>query len=294
MDIWRSIASAIEDATLRPFDIARTTPVSGGSINESYRLDGRDDPSYFVKLNDAQHLPMFAAEASGLAAIAATNTLHTPRPITHGIAGSKSFLVLEHLALTSHGDARLLGTRLAAMHRNSAPQFGFIQDNFIGTTTQANTWTDDWISFWREQRLGFQLELAAKNGHGGELQRLGARLLEELPAFFENHAPQPSLLHGDLWSGNHAYLGDGTPTLFDPASYFGDRECDIAMSELFGGFPSPFYDAYRTAWPLNEGYEKRRDLYNLYHLLNHTNLFGGGYVRQSEQTMRRLLQASDR
>lgn len=120
---------------------------------------------------------------------------------------------------------------------------------------------------------------------------MGERLLDELPAFFEGYIPQPSLLHGDLWSGNHAYLSDGTPTIFDPATYYGDRECDIAMSELFGGFPSAFYDAYRSAWPLDAGYEKRRDLYNLYHILNHANLFGGGYVRQAEGILKRLLLA---
>ncbi len=288
MDIWRSVASAIRDATLRPFNIVRTTPVSGGSINLSYQLDGRDGTSYFVKLNDAPHHAIFVAEAAGLAAIASTNTLRIPVPIGHGSAGQQSFLVLEHLDLHSSGDAKALGTRLAAMHRHIAPQFGFSQDNFIGTTAQPNTWTDDWITFWREQRLGVQLELAAKNGYGGEIRQLGERLLDELPAFFEGHTPQPSLLHGDLWSGNHAYLADGTPTVFDPAAYYGDRECDIAMSELFGGFPTTFYDAYRAAWPLHLGYETRRDLYNLYHVLNHANLFGGSYIRQSAQMMRRL------
>lgn len=288
MDIWRSVASAIHDATLRPFDIVRTTPVSGGSINQSYRLDGRNGTSYFVKLNDAQHLPMFVAESDGLAAITATNTLRAPHPIIHGIAGHQSFLVLEHLTLAARGDAKTLGTQLAAMHRHTAPQFGFAQGNFIGTTSQPNTWTDDWITFWREQRLGFQLELAALNGHGGEIRQLGEHLLDELPAFFEGYTPRPSLLHGDLWSGNHAYLADGTPVIFDPATYYGDRECDIAMTELFNGYPTAFYDAYQSAWLLDAGYEKRRDLYNLYHVLNHANLFGGGYIRQSAQMMDRL------
>jgi len=289
MDIWRSVASAIEDATLRPFDIARATPVSGGSINESFRLDGRDGTSFFVKLNDAQHLPMFIAESAGLAAITATNTLRTPCPIIHGIAGHQSFLVLEHLSLYARGDAKALGTQLAALHRHTAPQFGFFQDNFIGTTPQLNAWTDDWITFWSEQRLGFQLALAEKNGHGKEIRQLGERLLDELPAFFEGYIPQPSFLHGDLWSGNHAYLNDGTPTIFDPATYYGDRECDIAMTELFGGYPTTFYDSYQCAWPLDASYEKRRDLYYLYHILNHSNLFGGGYMRQAEGMIKRLL-----
>jgi fructosamine-3-kinase len=175
------------------------------------------------------------------------------------------------------------------MHRNSAPQFGFAQDNYIGTTAQRNKWTDDWIIFWHENRLGFQLDLAAKNAYGEELQLLGKRLLEELPAYFDGYTPRPSLLHGDLWSGNNAYLADGTPTIFDPAVYYGDRECDIAMTELFGTQPATFYDAYRAEWPLHHGYEMRRDLYNLYHVLNHANMFGGGYVRQAVGMMRRLL-----
>lgn len=288
MDIWRSVASAIEDATLRPVDIAHATLVNGGSINESYRLEDRDGTAYFVKLNDAQHLSMFAAEATGLATIAATKTLRTPRHIAHGISGHRSYLVLEHLALTPHGDTRTLGTQLAAMHRDTAPQFGFAQDNFIGTTPQPNAWTDDWVTFWQEQRLGFQLELAARNGYGGEIPQLGERLLDELPAFFEGYTPRPSLLHGDLWGGNHAYLADGTPALFDPATYYGDRECDVAMTELFGGYPTAFYEAYQSVWPLDAGYKKRRNLYNLYHVLNHANLFGGSYIRQSAQMMHRL------
>jgi len=137
--------------------------------------------------------------------------------------------------------------------------------------------------------LGFQLQLATEKGYGGQLQSLGEKLLDALPAFFAGYAPQPSLLHGDLWKGNRAFTADGVPTIFDPAIYFGDRECDVAMTELFGGYPASFYAAYHAEWPLDAGYARRRDLYNLYHILNHTNLFGGGYVRQAEQVMQKLL-----
>lgn len=287
------LSSAIRAATQRPFEIAHAIPIVGGSINQAYRLEGADGGRYFLKLNDAQHLPMFEAEVTGLTTIAAMHTLRIPHPIAHGVAGDHSYLVLEHLELSSRGDAKLLGAQLAALHRCSAEQFGFTQDNFIGTTAQPNTRTDDWIAFWREQRLGFQLQLAAENGYGGVLQKSGAQLLDMLPAFFENHTPQPSLLHGDLWGGNHAYLADGTPVIFDPATYYGDRECDLAMTELFGGFSADFHIAYRTTWPLDKGYEIRRDLYNLYHVLNHANLFGGGYVRQAEQLIRKLLNEPD-
>ncbi len=283
------VASAISDATRRPFSIRSASPVGGGSINEAFRLEGTDGTRYFIKLNDAKHHAMFVAEAAGLDAIAATDTLRVPRVIAHGIAGKQSYLVLEHLELSARGDAQQLGERLAALHRCTANQFGFSQDNFIGTTAQPNTWTDDWVTFWREQRLGFQLRLATDNGYGGELQRLGEQLLATLPAFFEDYTPQPSLLHGDLWSGNHAFLTNGTPTIFDPAAYYGDRECDLAMTELFGGYPERFYTAYNAAWPLDVGYTSRRELYNLYHVLNHANLFGGNYVIQANQMIRRLL-----
>ncbi len=147
------------------------------------------------------------------------------------------------------------------------------------------------MTFWRERRLGFQLQLAAENGYRGQLQRLGDKLLDAMPAFFDGYAPQPSLLHGDLWGGNHAYLADGTPVIFDPAPWYGDRECDLAMTELFGGYGADFYDAYRASYPLDAGYAVRKELYNLYHILNHLNLFGGGYARQAEQMMQRLLTA---
>lgn len=287
------LSVAIGTATQRPFELRRMTPVGGGSINESSRIEGADGTTYFLKLNDPRHHAMFTAEAAGLAAIAATDTLHVPRVIAHGVVDGRSFVVLEHLQLSAHGDARLLGERLAALHRCPAGRYGFDQDNFIGTTPQPNGWKEDWIAFWRERRLGFQLRLAADKGYGGELQRTGERLLDALPAFFAGYTPQPSLLHGDLWVGNHAFLADGTPVIFDPAVYYGDRECDLAMTELFGGYPTEFYSAYRAAWPLDAGYASRRDLYNLYHILNHANLFGGGYARQAEKMMRGLLSGID-
>jgi len=306
------LASAIREATHHPFVIRNQSPVVVGSINEAYRLDGDDGSRFFLKLNDARHHTMFVAEAKGLEAIAATNTIHVPRTIAYGIAGGQSFLVLEHLDLNPHGDEQLLGEQLAALHRSTfdraypdslsseevnsrhsrtLPQFGFTIDNFIGTTPQPNGWKGRWIDFWREQRLGFQLRLSEQNGYSGNLQTLGERLLSALPAFFSGYEPTPSLLHGDLWGGNHAFLADGTPVIFDPAVYYGDRECDLAMTELFGGYSEVFYAAYRAAYPLDAGYLVRRELYNLYHILNHANLFGGGYARQAEQMMHKLLTA---
>lgn len=289
MKIPGAIVSAIGDATGRPFHLRHAIPVGGGDINQTFRLDAEDGESYFLKLNDARHHAMFIAEAAGLNALADSQTLRVPRPVAVGTAEGLCFLALEHLPLGGRGEARQLGTRLAAMHRITAERFGFAQDNYIGTTPQPNNWNSDWLDFWREERLGFQLRLAARNGHGGALQKLGAELMDALPAFFVDYDPLPSLLHGDLWGGNHGYLVDGTPAIFDPAVYFGDRECDLAMTTLFGGYPPEFYAAYQAEWPLDAGHARRRDLYNLYHILNHANLFGGGYIQQAQRICKQLL-----
>ena len=294
MSDWAAISASIAAATGQPFQLASHASIGGGCINRAYRLRGRDGRDFFVKLNASDKHEMFAAEASGLEAIAATGTVRVPQPIAHGLCGAQSFLVLEYLDLQGRGNTARLGEQLAAMHRCVSSRFGFHHDNFLGTTLQPNGWTADWLTFWRERRLGWQLRLAAENGYGGKLQTLGERLTDALPAFFDGYAPQPSLLHGDLWGGNHGYLADGTPAIFDPASYYGDRECDLAMTELFGGYGADFHAAYRSSYQLDAGYAVRRELYNLYHILNHANLFGGGYARQAEQMMQRLLAESGR
>jgi fructosamine-3-kinase len=167
-------------------------------------------------------------------------------------------------------------------------RFGWDRDNTIGSTPQLNEPSVDWVTFWRERRLGYQLELAARNGYRGRLKQRGERLLDGLGALLD-HNPVPSLLHGDLWGGNLGYDEAGEPVIFDPACYFGDREADLAMTELFGGFGRRFWAAYQEAWPLSEGYPVRKHLYNLYHVINHLNLFGGGYLSQAESMIDRLL-----
>jgi protein-ribulosamine 3-kinase len=286
---WNRISAAIASSTGMPFCVQTKDALGGGCINQAYRVDGRDGQRYFIKLNSADKSPMFSAEAIALANIASTGTVRVPRPVARGIAGTQSFLALEYLELVSTGDARRLGAQIAAMHRVVGAHYGFPSDNFIGSTPQPNGWKDDWVTFWHGNRLGFQLRLAMQNGYGARLHSLGSKILDALPVFFEGYVANPSLLHGDLWGGNHAYLPDGTPVIFDPAAYYGDRECDLAMTELFGGYAGDFYSAYSSSYPLDDGYHKRRDLYNLYHVLNHANLFGGGYVRQAEHLMQRLL-----
>ena len=287
------IGEHIRQVAGHPFDPAPPRLVGGGCINTAMTLrDGAR--AYFVKLNRAQRLPMFEAEAAGLAELAATASLRVPTPLCTGVGAGQAYLVMEHLDLCgeprsgAQGGPVQAGRLLAAMHRTTQTEFGWLRDNTIGATRQSNTPNPDWTGFWAKERLAFQLDLAGRNGHGGALQRTGEVLLGRLPDLL-NHAPAPSLLHGDLWGGNIGYLRGGEPVVFDPAVYYGDREADLAMTELFGGFGSNFYAAYREAWPLDPGYAVRRDLYNLYHVLNHLNLFGGGYLAQALGLMQRLI-----
>ena len=287
MALPHTIAQAIADATGTPFSPQTQRSVSGGCINQSYLL-ADDQRRFFVKLNDAKRLPMFEAEAAGLQEILASNTVRAPQPLCNGIADDQAYLVMEYLDLRANGDAATLGRQLAQMHRPPQAYFGGPRDNTLGSTPQPNTQTATWISFWRDRRLGYQLRLAANNGYGGKLQTQGEKLLAGLDAFFTDYQPQASLLHGDLWGGNHGYLADGTPVIFDPAVYYGDRETDLAMAELFGGFAPAFYASYRETWPLDAGYAERKTLYNLYHVLNHANLFGGSYAAQALRMMAQL------
>lgn len=286
MHDWSEIAAQITKSTGQPFKPDTVHAVGGGCINQTYSVaDSRQH--FFVKINSADGLDMFAAEAAGLQEINQSDTLRAPQPVCWGQNSSHAWLVLEYLDLGTRSGNKPdeLGAGLAAMHRTTATQFGWLRDNTIGSTPQINSRSSDWIAFWREHRLGFQLDLAQKNGYQGKLQLYGERLLEELDCFFTTHIPTPSLLHGDLWSGNYAYTRTGEPVLFDPAVYYGDREADLAMTELFGGFPERFYSAYRHEYPLDSGYNTRKVLYNLYHILNHLNLFGSGYRQQAEQMM---------
>jgi len=220
LSIWQHIAERIGRETGSPFEPHPPSSLGGGCINTAVRLsDGRQQ--WFVKLNGADRLDMFEAEALGLEEMANTGTIRVPRPLCTGSHAGQSYM-------------------------------------------------------------------AARNGFGGKIQKLGEELLEKFPALME-HAPVPSLIHGDLWGGNLAYDDRDRPVIYDPATYYGDREAEIAMTELFGGFGKAFYDAYNAAWPLDPGYGVRKTLYNLYHILNHANMFGGGYIGQAQSMMERLL-----
>lgn len=288
-ELKNAIDGTITQRTQVSFRSNNLRDVGGGCINQSYVFgDGRR--RFFVKVNRVELSDMFAAEEAGLNEIRASGAITAPQPIGWGTAGRSAFLVLEHIALSEgRVNDELFGQQLAAMHRHTRDRHGWHRDNTIGSTVQVNTPHPDWQVFWRDQRLGYQLSLAAKRGHGASLQRKGDKLMAQLGAFFSAYAPSPALLHGDLWSGNYGCLADGRPVIYDPAVYYGDRETDLAMTELFGGFSANFYAAYREAYPLDPGYDARKTLYNLYHILNHLNLFGGGYKAQAETLLDRLL-----
>jgi protein-ribulosamine 3-kinase len=285
---WSELAGRIATLTGGRAPNAVPQPLGGGCINSAHRLG-----DWFVKLNRAERSSMFEAEALALTELAATGKVRVPQPLGHGISDGQAWLVLEYLPLAplSERAAETLGRQLAELHRQPRDHFGWSRDNTIGSTSQPNTPDSDWCRFWRERRLGHQLQLAATNGHGGSLQRRGTQLLDRLDRLLAGHHPRPALLHGDLWGGNAAMTAAGEPVIFDPASYYGDPDADLAMTELFGGFDRRFQIAYREVRPLDDGYPLRRELYNLYHVLNHLNLFGGGYRTQAERMIDRLLAA---
>jgi protein-ribulosamine 3-kinase len=264
--------------------------VAGGSINHCYRWPTSAAP-LFVKVASHTALPMLEAEAAGLDELAGAHALRVPRVLACGRAGDAAFLALEWLERGASSEAceARLGERLAAQHAHTARDFGWRRDNTIGSTPQANGALASWAEFYRERRLRPQLTLAAANGFGSLLDSVGGRLLEAVPALLGAHRPEPALLHGDLWGGNWLATEEGEPAVFDPAVYYGDRETDLAMTHLFGGFGRGFYRAYAAAAPPPPGAELRRELYNLYHVLNHANLFGGGYAREARGMIDRLL-----
>ncbi len=260
--------------------------VGGGDISAAWRLETGNGP-LFLKTGSSEFAEMFDAEAEGLEELRRAGAIRTPAVLACGCAGNESYLALEWIEFDrgQRSTERTLGRQLAALHRHTSERFGWHRDNTIGATPQHNRLSENWIDFFREQRLLFQIELAATNGYIDELQAQGANLARNLDRLFDGHEPVPSLLHGDLRGGNWASCG-GEPVLFDPAVYYGDRESDIAMTQLFGGFGREFYSAYQETWPMEAGCEDRLKLYQLYHVLNHLNLFGRGYLSRSMQLIR--------
>ena len=280
---YNSLAGALVDIFGNSVAITETDRLSGGDINKAYGLTLNTGDKIFMKANAKTNASFFIAEAAGLSAIASTKAISTPKIICTGTDDGEdvgySFLLLEFIK--SSGKIKTywetFAQELAAMHRaDVGKEFGFSQDNFIGARPQQNTPAISWISFFRDQRLAPQFKAADSYFTPADREKI-TKLLDNLDRFLIE-PEQPSLLHGDLWSGNVMCGSDGKAMLIDPACYVGHREADLAMTELFDGFPQSFYDTYKEAFPLQPGYEERRDLYNLYQLLNHLNLFGPTYL----------------
>ena len=287
--MWSHIAKHITKVTQKEFSVNSCRSVSGGCINQGYAVGG-ETGTYFVKINQASQVAMFEAEALGLQQMLETATIRVPKPQCWGTASGSAYLVLEWLEL-GRADTQSwekMGRALAAMHRwGDRDAFGWDRNNTIGSTPQLNNWTANWAEFYAQHRLGYQFQQAWRRG--GHFPRQ-EQLLAAIPQLL-GHQHQPSLVHGDLWGGNAGCTVLGEPVIFDPAVYFGDREVDIAMTELFGGFPAAFYRGYNEVFPLDAGYERRKPLYNLYHILNHFNLFGGGYGSQANRMIEQILGA---
>lgn len=269
--------------------------VGGGCIHHAYCVQTDDSP-LFIKINTLDFASNFSAEVDGLNRL--SPYCRVPNHAISGQFNQYAFLLMEWLDLvTESGNSQsnqALGEQIAHLHKHSVPAsdpaFGLNRDNFIGAMPQRNCWEKSWPRFYARLRLKPQLDWAFDRGLSRATQEAGYRLIEKIDLFFTDYRPAPSLIHGDLWGGNHGFTRDeGAPVLFDPAVYYADREAEIAMTELFGGFSARARQAYETVWPLDAGYQQRRNLYNLYHILNHFNLFGGGYGQQADRMIRQLL-----
>ncbi|OQX29247.1 MAG: hypothetical protein B0D92_04730 [Spirochaeta sp. LUC14_002_19_P3] len=288
-----NLNSALEQLYGADGRVLKRQAVGGGDINAAAVLSLGGGQKIFIKENSANLEAMFAAEALGLKALgeAAENSPPVPKVLAWGVDGRRAFLLLELIPAGRLKSGQEFGRALAMLHREARQnECGFSADNWIGSTQQKNDLAPNWLEFFRDKRLLFQWELARKNGFANPVsERLMQSLLRRLPDLLP--APddgQPSLLHGDLWGGNWMAGPDGRAWLIDPAVYYGHREADIAMTQLFGRFPPGFHQGYADAWPLEKGFGERKDLYNLYHLLNHLNLFGRGYWFQVQHILDRF------
>ena len=286
--MWQAITQQLSDTLLFQYDIIEKTKLDGGDISESYMIsDGKE--RYFIKINDKEFLPVFEAETESLRILRESNSVHVPEHVLTGSTKDHAFIILNYLVtkpLDDSTNSYAFGVQLAKLHQwGDQKEYGFDIDNYIGSTVQPNNWTKKWCQFFAEQRLGWQLQLLHEKGI--DLVNI-EDFLEVVKQRLSNHSPRPALLHGDLWSENVANSPIG-PICYDPASYWGDRECDIAMTELFGGFEPEFYQGYESILPLDIGYVERKDIYNLYHILNHYNQFGGHYLDEAEYLTKKIL-----
>ena len=289
-----SLSKAASDALGRAVELEPSSgggASGGGGASTSAVSDKLTGEKFFCK-SAINGRDMLYAEYMGVKEMADTNTIKCPRPVAFGEHSSRAFVLFEYLQFTSGGSQYEMGQQLARMHRKRSEQgFGFHVDNTIGATHQPNLpWMDNWADFWDTHRLGHMLRLTGNAGCSDDkIDKLRTKTRELL-----SHNPEPSLIHGDLWGGNKGFVKDpetekAIPCIFDPATYYGDREADVAMTYLFGGFSGDFYKGYNEEWPLPADFEKRKVVYNLYHILNHEVLFGGGYASQARGMIEQIL-----
>ncbi len=284
--MFDSLENAISDVFGSGVTITGRRPIGGGDINDAYELRLSDGGHVFMKSNSVSRLPFFTAEIRGLEAIKKTGAIGTPEVLAVGTdSGVGAFLLLRFIEsgprIAEYWET--FGRELAAMHQVKQESYGFEEDNFIGATPQRNDRRDSFLEFFRDMRLKPQFDMADHYFSSGDRKQIETLLCNMDRYYIE--PDHPSLIHGDLWSGNHMTGSDGKAWIIDPATYVGHPEADLAMTELFGRCPEAFYDAYKEVFPLQPGYEKRRDFYNLYQLLNHLNLFGVSYL----SSVRRIL-----
>ena len=285
---WRYVAAKIQQAGYPLEANFKVSSIAGGDINEAYQITSAGG-KFFVKVNRADTFDRFIKEVDGLQLLAAANAFRVPSVIELDTFEDKSFLVLEYIEIFNQGEATRLADSLAKLHLVSFESFGLKSDNYIGSSMQSNSICSNWVEFFTEQRLGIQLEWLKHKYSVKSLVTNATRLLDQIPVFFDGYKVKPSLVHGDLWQGNYGFTQSAKPVTYDPAVYYGDHEVDLAMMELFGTPGAIFFGHYSNLFPIHPGYVQRRDLYNLYHLLNHVNLFGRSYQRQCETCIDRLL-----
>lgn len=284
--MWHFISEQISECIQQEFICDDIREVKAGDSHKAYKIsDGKH--RFFVKTNEKIQLSNFESEREGLEHLSNTQLFKVPKVIFSGLVSDHSFLVLEHITMTQ-GDERSwfhFGQCLAKLHANHSQQmYGWQEDNFIGLTPQSNLWQKKWSCFFAEQRIGFMLQLLSEKGH--ELANIDS-VVDSIKSLLAGHNPKSSMLHGDLWQGNTGFHAN-QPVLFDPAFYFGDRETDLAMTELFSRFPESFYQGYADIWPLEDDYQFRKPIYQLYHVLNHALLFGGHYLDSAKITLKNL------
>lgn len=270
--------------------ISKFTPLSHSTSGPTARISCGEE-RYFLKFSSDSDV--LKAEYDGLCALANSDTIRVPKPIIVETIDTTTVLVSEYIELTGRrSDYLRLSSSLSALHSHHGTRFGWHRNNYIGQSHQVNSQCDDWSEFFLNYRLIFQLEMAWRNRYSGNIRLLGEKMPDAVSTILKDHHPPPSLLHGDLWSGNYGFDSRGEPVIIDPAVYHGDAETDLAMMQLFGSPPTNFFNKYQELNPLPDGWQLRKLVYNLYHILNHLNIFGSSYRSHAESLMKSILRAA--